>query len=258
MNIDPEAAAAGYRERRWARCGAAPRSRRSGRWRSSSPAPARWRWRPSTSSRRCWWTRSASAASTTSSSTPRPPGHTLRLLQLPAAWSGFLEQNERGASCLGPVSGRPEQQERYAATVRALRDPERTTVVLVSRPEERRAGGGRAHPRRARRAGPGQPAADPERRLRGRRTGTTRWRSRSSGAARKVLDLRSPGWPRCRVPRSRCSRTTWWGWRRCGLSAAAPRTLRAHDRARGYRYRCSPAGSLGRWWTISPPPGTGW
>jgi arsenite/tail-anchored protein-transporting ATPase len=66
-----------------------------------------------------------------------PTGHTLRLLQLPAAWSGFLEQNERGASCLGPVAGMPEQQERYAATVRALRDPERTTVVLVSRPEER-------------------------------------------------------------------------------------------------------------------------
>jgi arsenite/tail-anchored protein-transporting ATPase len=64
-----------------------------------------------------------------------PTGHTLRLLQLPGAWSSFLEQNERGASCLGPVAGQAEQRERYAATVRALSDSERTTVVLVSRPE---------------------------------------------------------------------------------------------------------------------------
>jgi arsenite/tail-anchored protein-transporting ATPase len=64
-----------------------------------------------------------------------PTGHTLRLLQLPAAWSSFLEQNERGASCLGPVSGQAEQRERYAATVEALRNPAQTTVLLVSRPE---------------------------------------------------------------------------------------------------------------------------
>jgi arsenite-transporting ATPase len=64
-----------------------------------------------------------------------PTGHTLRLLELPAAWSSFLEQNARGASCLGPVSGQTAQRERYAATAAALRDPARTTVVLVSRPE---------------------------------------------------------------------------------------------------------------------------
>jgi len=64
-----------------------------------------------------------------------PTGHTLRLLQLPGAWSSFLEQNERGASCLGPVSGQAEQRERYAATVAALSDPAQTTVVLVSRPD---------------------------------------------------------------------------------------------------------------------------
>lgn len=64
-----------------------------------------------------------------------PTGHTLRLLQLPAAWSGFLEQNERGASCLGPVAGQAEQRERYEATVRALSDPAQTAVVLVTRPE---------------------------------------------------------------------------------------------------------------------------
>jgi arsenite-transporting ATPase len=64
-----------------------------------------------------------------------PTGHTLRLLQLPAAWSGFLAQNERGASCLGPVAGQAEQRDRYAAAVLALADPAETTVVLVTRPE---------------------------------------------------------------------------------------------------------------------------
>ena len=64
-----------------------------------------------------------------------PTGHTLRLLQLPAAWTGFLETNERGASCLGPASALKTQQVRYAAAVAALADPARTTVVLVARPE---------------------------------------------------------------------------------------------------------------------------
>jgi arsenite-transporting ATPase len=64
-----------------------------------------------------------------------PTGHTLRLLSLPAAWSDFLDTNERGASCLGPASGLRMQQERYAAAVRQLSDPERTLLVLVTRPE---------------------------------------------------------------------------------------------------------------------------
>lgn len=64
-----------------------------------------------------------------------PTGHTLRLLRLPAAWSEFLDSNERGASCLGPASGLQMQHERYAATVRALSDPARTLLILVTRPE---------------------------------------------------------------------------------------------------------------------------
>ncbi|HST58136.1 MAG TPA: arsenical pump-driving ATPase [Longimicrobium sp.] len=64
-----------------------------------------------------------------------PTGHTLRLLQLPAAWSGFLEANPRGAGCLGPLGRQEGQRERYEAVVAALTDPARTTVVLVSRPE---------------------------------------------------------------------------------------------------------------------------
>ncbi|MDQ0171343.1 anion-transporting ArsA/GET3 family ATPase [Paenibacillus tundrae] len=34
-----------------------------------------------------------------------PTGHTLRLLQLPTAWSGFLSESTHGASCLGPLAG---------------------------------------------------------------------------------------------------------------------------------------------------------
>ena len=64
-----------------------------------------------------------------------PTGHTLRLLQLPAAWTGFIDTNERGASCLGPASGLKSQHERYAAAVKALSDPIRTRLILVARPE---------------------------------------------------------------------------------------------------------------------------
>ena len=64
-----------------------------------------------------------------------PTGHTLRLLQLPAAWSGFIESSAGETSCLGPLAGLKQQHELYAATVRALSDPTSTTVVLVTRPE---------------------------------------------------------------------------------------------------------------------------
>lgn len=64
-----------------------------------------------------------------------PTGHTLRLLELPAAWSSFIEENPEGASCLGPVSGLEAQQERYTEAVAALNDADRTTLVLVTRPE---------------------------------------------------------------------------------------------------------------------------
>ncbi len=64
-----------------------------------------------------------------------PTGHTLRLLNLPAAWTGFLETNTRGASCLGPTSGLQGHRERYSQALSALCDPVRTTLVLVSRPD---------------------------------------------------------------------------------------------------------------------------
>lgn len=64
-----------------------------------------------------------------------PTGHTLRLLSLPLAWSSFIDTNTTGTSCLGPLAGLENQQQLYRASVEALADPERTTLVLVSRPE---------------------------------------------------------------------------------------------------------------------------
>jgi arsenite-transporting ATPase len=64
-----------------------------------------------------------------------PTGHTLRLLELPAAWTSFIDANVGGTSCLGPLSGLNAQKELYAASNSALRDPAQTTLVLVARPE---------------------------------------------------------------------------------------------------------------------------
>ena len=62
-----------------------------------------------------------------------PTGHTIRLLQLPGAWSGFLEAGKGDASCLGPLAGLEKQRERYQAAVEALADPAHTRLVLVAR-----------------------------------------------------------------------------------------------------------------------------
>jgi arsenite/tail-anchored protein-transporting ATPase len=62
-----------------------------------------------------------------------PTGHTLRLLSLPSAWSGYIETSSHGANCLGPFAGLEVQQAHYLDTVAALADATQTTVVLVSR-----------------------------------------------------------------------------------------------------------------------------
>jgi arsenite-transporting ATPase len=62
-----------------------------------------------------------------------PTGHTIRLLQLPGAWSGFLEAGKGDASCLGPLAGLEKQRDRYQAAVEALADPAHTRLVLVAR-----------------------------------------------------------------------------------------------------------------------------
>ncbi len=64
-----------------------------------------------------------------------PTGHTLRLLTLPSAWSGFMETNTTGTSCLGPLAGLQAQQLIYKQTVAALSDSQVTTLILVTRPE---------------------------------------------------------------------------------------------------------------------------
>lgn len=64
-----------------------------------------------------------------------PTGHTLRLLALPSAWSGYIESNTSGTSCLGPLAGLQKQQALYQQTVSALSDANVTTLALVTRPE---------------------------------------------------------------------------------------------------------------------------
>ena len=65
-----------------------------------------------------------------------PTGHTIRLLQLPGAWSGFLEAGKGDASCLGPLAGLEKQRAQYSAAVDALADPRRTRLVLVARAQQ--------------------------------------------------------------------------------------------------------------------------
>lgn len=65
-----------------------------------------------------------------------PTGHTLRLLTLPKAWTGFLNANTSGTSCLGPLSGLTKQRGMYEATLAALADRTRTTLILVSRAQK--------------------------------------------------------------------------------------------------------------------------
>tara|TARA_R100000027_G_scaffold50104_1_gene38700 strand:+ start:6684 stop:8426 length:1743 start_codon:yes stop_codon:yes gene_type:complete len=64
-----------------------------------------------------------------------PTGHTLRLLNLPAAWNDFIAENKTGSSCLGPLSGLKEQKDIYSCAVETLKDPTHTVLVLVARAE---------------------------------------------------------------------------------------------------------------------------
>ena len=64
-----------------------------------------------------------------------PTGHTLRMLQLPSAWSNFISESTHGASCLGQLSGLESKKEMYKAAVETLTDGAQTTLILVTRPE---------------------------------------------------------------------------------------------------------------------------
>src|SRR5574343_633931 len=65
-----------------------------------------------------------------------PTGHTIRLLQLPGAWTGFLEAGKGDASCLGPLAGLEKQRSQYKAAVDALADNKRTRLILVARAQQ--------------------------------------------------------------------------------------------------------------------------
>lgn len=64
-----------------------------------------------------------------------PTGHTLRMLQLPSAWSGFINESKHGASCLGQLSGLEDKKAMYKKAVHTLADSSLTTIILVTRPE---------------------------------------------------------------------------------------------------------------------------
>ena len=64
-----------------------------------------------------------------------PTGHTLRMLQLPSAWSNFISESTHGASCLGQLSGLESRKEIYRKAVETLANGGLTTLILVSRPE---------------------------------------------------------------------------------------------------------------------------
>ena len=65
-----------------------------------------------------------------------PTGHTLRMLQLPSAWTDFIAENTHGASCLGQLSGLEDKKNIYKQAVETLSDSNITTLILVSRPEK--------------------------------------------------------------------------------------------------------------------------
>ena len=64
-----------------------------------------------------------------------PTGHTLRMLQLPSAWSNFISESTHGASCLGQLAGLDDKKEMYKEAVKTLADSDKTTLILVTRPE---------------------------------------------------------------------------------------------------------------------------
>ncbi|WP_160229536.1 arsenical pump-driving ATPase, partial [Limosilactobacillus fermentum] len=65
-----------------------------------------------------------------------PTGHALRMLQLPSAWNNYLDENDRGASCLGQLAGMGDKKAIYAKAVATLSNGDLTTLMLVTRPQK--------------------------------------------------------------------------------------------------------------------------
>ena len=58
-----------------------------------------------------------------------PTGHTLRMLQLPSAWSNFIGENTHGASCLGQLSGLEDKKTLYGDAVDTLSNKTKTSFL---------------------------------------------------------------------------------------------------------------------------------
>lgn len=65
-----------------------------------------------------------------------PTGHTLRMIELPSAWTSFLDNNTSGASCLGQLSGLSENREIYKNSMDVLSDEKMTKLILVSKADQ--------------------------------------------------------------------------------------------------------------------------
>lgn len=65
-----------------------------------------------------------------------PTGHALRMLQLPSAWSNFISESTQGTNCLGQLSGLGDRKEVYKKAVETLADKEKTTLMIVTRPDQ--------------------------------------------------------------------------------------------------------------------------
>lgn len=146
-----------------------------------------------------------------------PTGHTLRLLSLPRAWAGFLESTTADASCLGPHAGLKTQQDLFELALQALTDGARTTVVLVTRPIAPRCARPRVRPASSTSSAC---ATSSSRSTRSSRRPITTTGSRSpwngAGARRSTrCPTVSVAFPPCAC---RCGRTTWSAFRRCARS----------------------------------------
>ena len=64
-----------------------------------------------------------------------PTGHTLRMLELPSAWTSYLNKNTTGTSCLGQLAGLGDKRDSYRRAMSVLKERGRTALVLVSRPQ---------------------------------------------------------------------------------------------------------------------------
>jgi arsenite-transporting ATPase len=161
-----------------------------------------------------------------------PTGHTLRLLSLPKAWTGFLEGNDRGASCLGRT--RVSRCRSVAFVRRWTRsvDAARTTVVLVSLARPRPLEEARAHAAELAKLGLTRTSASSSTGSFTRRCATTRSRSRSRPREQRAIAHLPPSLDA--MPRDEVSLavpSTWWVCPRCARcerrSAAADCSHRA-------------------------------